>query len=64
LNRVIARGMKAFDCRDLSVDHVRNRSDAGADSLLIDKNGACATESLAAAEFRARQSDFIPDKPE
>ena len=24
LNRVITRGMKALDCRDLSIDYVRN----------------------------------------
>src|SRR5258707_2966441 len=64
LNRVIARGMKAFDGRDLSVDHVRNRGDAGAYGLLVDDNRACTAESLAAAEFRARQSDFVTDRPE
>jgi hypothetical protein len=32
--------------------------------LLIDNNGAGATESLTTAEFRARQSDFITEKPE
>src|SRR6266699_1497127 len=64
LNRVITGGMQAFDGRDLSVAYIGNRGDAGAYGLLIDNNGACATESLAAAEFRARQSDFIPDKPE
>src|SRR6267378_8430147 len=58
LNGVIARGMKAFDCRDLA-DHVGNRGDAGAHGLLINNNSACAAESLAAAKFRARQSDFV-----
>src|SRR3981081_61738 len=64
LNRVITRGMEAFDGRDLSVDHVGNRSDAGSYGLLINNNGACAAQSLAAAKFRARQSDFITEKPE
>src|SRR5258708_39447422 len=64
LNRVIARRMKAFDGRDLSVDHVRNRGDAGAYGLLVDDNRACTAESLATAEFRACQSDFVTYKPE
>jgi hypothetical protein len=64
LNRVITRGMKALDCRDLSIDNVRNRSDARTHRLLIDNNGAGATESLATAEFRTRQSHFITEKPE
>jgi hypothetical protein len=64
LNGVITRWMKAFDRRDLPVDHVGNRSDAGAYGVLTDNNGACATESLAATKLRARQSDFITEKPE
>jgi hypothetical protein len=64
LNRVIPRGMKAFDCHDLSADHVGNRGDAGAHGLLINNNTACAAVSLAATKFRARQSDFITKKPE
>src|SRR3979411_1179924 len=64
LNRVIARGMKAFDCRDLAVDHVGNRGDAGGYGLLVHNNGACAAECLTAAVFRARQSNLITDKPE
>src|SRR5882724_3496457 len=40
LHRVIARGMEAFDGRDLSVDHVRNRGDAGAYGLLVNDNRA------------------------
>ena len=40
LNRVITRGMEAFDCRDLSVDHVGNRGDAGTYGLLVNNNGA------------------------
>ena len=63
LNRVITRGMKAFDCGYLSVDHAGNGGDAGAYGLLIDNNGACATKSLAAAIFRARQSDLITEDP-
>src|SRR5260370_6892986 len=53
LNRVIARRMKAFDGRDLSVDHVRNRGDAGAYGLLVDDNRACTPKGRAPAEFRA-----------
>jgi hypothetical protein len=64
LDRVIAGGMETFDGRDFPVDHVGDRGDAGAYRLLVHNNGACTAESLAAAEFRARQSDFIPDKPE
>src|ERR1700716_723405 len=64
LNRVITRGMEAFDGRDLSVDHVGNRSDAGTYGLLVHDDGARAAESLAAAKFRTRQSDFITEKPE
>jgi hypothetical protein len=64
LNRVITRGMKALDCRDLSIDYIRNRSDARTHRLLIDNNGAGATESLTTAKFRTRQSDFVTEKPE
>ena len=40
LNRVIAGGMEAFDGRDLPVDHIGNRGDAGAYGLLVDNDGA------------------------
>jgi hypothetical protein len=64
LNGVIAGGMKAFDGCDLPADHVGNRGDAGANGLFVDNHGACAAQSLATAKFRARQSGFIPEKPE
>ena len=54
LHRVIPSGMKTFDCRDLPTDHVGNRGDAGSYRLLVDNNGACAAQSLAAAIFCAR----------
>src|SRR5215212_7142141 len=49
LNRVIAVGMKPFDGRNLPADNVGNRGNAGADSLLVDDNGTCPAQSLAAA---------------
>src|ERR1700686_673698 len=61
---VIARGVKALDRRHLAIDHVGNRRDAGAHRLLIRDDGARTAQGLAAAEFRARQSDFIAEKPE
>src|SRR6266540_5216774 len=64
LNRVIARRMKTFDRRDLPIDRVGNRRDAGAYRLLVDDHGAGAAKRLAAAIFRARQSDFIAEEPE
>ena len=64
LHRMIAGGMKAFDGGDLAADHIGNRGDAGADRLLVDHDGACAAERLAAAEFGAGQADFIAQKPE
>src|ERR1700731_210589 len=64
LNRVITRGMKAFDGRDLPAPHVGNRGNAGAYGLLVNNDSARAAESLATAEFRAGQSDFITEKPE
>src|ERR1700730_7773959 len=44
LNRVIPRGMKAFDGGDLAADHVGNRGDAGAHGLIVDESGAWAAE--------------------
>jgi hypothetical protein len=64
LNRMVAGGVKALDGSDFAVDHVGDRGDAGADGLLVDNHRARAAESLAAAKFRARQSDFITEKPE
>ena len=64
LNRVISGGMQTFDCRDLPVDYVGNRGDAGANGLLVDNNGACAAQSLAATVFRARQAGLVAEKPE
>jgi hypothetical protein len=64
LNRVIARRMKTFDRRNLPIDHVGNRRDAGAYRLLVDDHGARAAKRLAAAIFRAGQSGFIAKEPE
>ena len=64
LNRVVTRWMKAFDRRDLPIDHVGNRRDAGAYRLLVDDHGARAAKRLAAAIFRAGQSGFIAKEPE
>jgi hypothetical protein len=64
LNRVITRRMKTLDRRNLPIDHVGNRRNAGAYRLLVDDNGAGAAKRLAAAVFRTRQSGFIPEKPE
>src|ERR1700688_3945779 len=59
LHGVIAGGMKALDCRHLATDHVGNRGDAGAYRLLVHDDRARTAESLATAEFRARQPDLI-----
>src|ERR1700690_3931633 len=40
LNRMVARGVKAFDRRDLTVDDVGNRGNAGPYRLLVDDDGA------------------------
>src|SRR5262249_6152499 len=63
LNRVIARRMEPFDRRDLPADHVGNRGDTRACGFLVDKDGASAAESLAAAKLGARQSHLITEKP-
>jgi hypothetical protein len=63
LNRMIARRMEPFDRRDLPADHVGNRGDTGAYGILVDKDGASAAESLAAAKLGARQSHLITQKP-
>src|ERR1700742_4310721 len=64
LHGVIAGGVEAFDGRDFPADYVGNRGDARAHRLLVDDNGAGATEGLAAPEFGTRQSDFVTEKPE
>jgi hypothetical protein len=63
LHRVIPGGMKTFDCRNFPVDGIGNRGDAGANGLLVEHNGACPAQSLAAAVFRARQAGLIAEKP-
>jgi hypothetical protein len=40
LYRVIAGGMQALDGRDLAVDHIGDRGDAGANSLFVDNDSA------------------------
>ena len=64
LNRVIACGVKAFDRRDLAVDHVGNRGDAGPHRILVDDDGACTAQRLAAAEFRAGEAELVAQIPE
>src|ERR1700755_1840691 len=64
LHCVIAGRMKALDCRDLPVHRVGNRRDAGANVLLVDHNGACAAQSLAATVLRACQAGLVAEKPE
>jgi hypothetical protein len=64
LDRVIPHRMKTFDCRDLPAGHVGNRSDAGANGLLVDNHGARTAQGLAATVFCARQAGLITEKPE
>src|SRR4029453_3149861 len=59
LNRVVARRMKAFDRRDLPIDHVGNRRDAGAHRLLVDDDGALTAEGLAAPALSTPQAPLI-----
>jgi hypothetical protein len=63
LNRMIAGRMKAFNGCDFPIGNIGHGRNAGAYGLLIDDNGACTAQSLAAAEFRTGQSDLVAKKP-
>src|SRR5205085_2079530 len=64
LHRMRAVGREALDGDDLRPFDATDRHRAGAHGLSVDVHGAGAALGDAAAEFRACQSDLLPQYPE
>src|SRR5712671_3325978 len=64
LDRVIAVAIEAFDRGHRAARDIIDGGDAGSGGFAVDMNGACAAERHAAAVFRSREPQFVPQIPE